>query len=133
MFSGPEKTFNILLVDDESITIELVSYMLLEVLSANIESFETGVKALDFIHSHRDIRLDLVISDWEMPQMNGLDFLKAFRKVDQSTPFLMLTGNATKELVLESIKAGATDFIAKPFRSEALVEKVQFVLSQDND
>lgn len=115
---------NILLIDDDSITLELVQHVLEEFVSGEIFAFSSSVKALNFVRQVRSNELTLVICDWQMPTVNGIDILKALRENDSSTPFLMVTANPTRELVIAAKKAGATDFIAKPFKNVDLTEKV---------
>lgn len=119
---------NILLVDDDEITLELVQHILEEFVSGEIISFSSSIKALGFLETTNPGQLGLVICDWQMPDYDGIDLLNALRKRDLSTPFLMLTGNATRELVISARNAGATDFIAKPFRNIDLTEKVENLL-----
>ncbi len=70
--------------------------------------------------------IDLVICDWEMPEMNGLEVLKEMRSTEKhkETPFVMLSGNANADLVNESIKLGISSFVVKPFQPQALCEKI---------
>jgi two-component system chemotaxis response regulator CheY len=119
---------NILLIDDDSITLELVQLILEEFISGEIFAFSSSVKALNFVRQLRPNELTLVICDWQMPKVDGLDILRALRENDQNTPFLMLTGSATRELVIAAKKSGATDFIAKPFKNVDLTDKVQKLL-----
>lgn len=70
--------------------------------------------------------IDLVICDWEMPEMDGLEVLKEMRGMEKhkETPFIMLTGNANTDLVTQSIKLGISGFVVKPFQPQALCEKI---------
>lgn len=120
---------NILLIDDDSITLELIQLILEEFISGEIFAFSSSVKALNFVRQLRPSELTMVICDWQMPKVDGLDILKALRENDKKTPFLMVTGSATRELVIAAKKAGATDFIAKPFKNDDLTEKVQNLLA----
>ena len=119
----------ILLVDDESITLELLRYMLTEEFDCECVTFGSAKGALSHLNSAGVDSYDLVISDWEMPSINGIEFLHQLREMSQSLPFLMLTGNATRELVMEAVKEGASDFIAKPFRNIDLIHKVRPLLN----
>lgn len=119
---------NILLVDDDEITLELVQHILEEIVSGEVFAFSSSIKALRFLETVEAGALGLVVCDWQMPDYDGIDVLKALRQRDSDTAFLMLTGNATRELVLTAKQAGASDFIAKPFRNLDLVEKVKNLL-----
>ncbi|MCY7295330.1 response regulator [Alteromonas sp. a30] len=114
---------NIILLDDEELTQELIKHMLTDIASGEVAQFGTSQRALKALQQRPGF-FDLVISDWEMPEMNGLDFLRAFRQFDKKTPVLMVTGNTSRELVMEAIKAGVSDFLAKPFTTKDLLAKV---------
>ena len=70
--------------------------------------------------------IDVVITDWNMPRMSGLELLKAIRDDDElkAIPVLLVTAEAAKENVVEAIKAGAHGYIVKPFTPEILQEKI---------
>ena len=74
--------------------------------------------------------VDLVICDWNMPGTSGIELLRSLRKKDRyrSLPFLMLTAEVYKENVEEAIKLGVTDYIAKPFTAETLMNKIMRTL-----
>ncbi len=69
---------------------------------------------------------DLIISDLEMPEMSGLDLLKAIRKDDKlkETPFIMVTASNTKQVILKTIKLGIKAYIIKPFNSDSVKKKL---------
>ncbi|MCF2948772.1 response regulator [Paraglaciecola aquimarina] len=116
---------NILIIDDDTITLELLQVVLEEITSGKIISFSDSKQALDFVNSSQMDSVSLVICDWLMPDVSGLDILAALRIKHSNTPFLMLTANATKELVVDSMRLGATDFIVKPFHTNSLLSKVE--------
>jgi two-component system chemotaxis response regulator CheY len=115
---------NIILIDDEELTQELIKHMLNDIHCGEVALFSSSQKALQKLQKSPDV-FDLVISDWEMPGMNGLEFLRAFRQFDKKTPVLMVTGNTSRDLVLEAIQAGVSDFLAKPFTARDLLGKVE--------
>ncbi len=71
--------------------------------------------------------IDLVISDWNMPRMTGIDFLKAIRAdgAMKELPFLMVTSEADKEKIMEAVQAGVNQYIVKPFNATQLEEKIK--------
>ncbi len=77
-------------------------------------------------------KISLVICDWLMPDVSGLQILAALRKFKSRCPFLMITANATKELVVDSMRLGATDFIVKPFITRDLLTKVERLIRDAN-
>ena len=73
---------------------------------------------------------DLILSDWHMPEMEGIDLLKAVRADEslQHIPFLMLTSDVSAENVREAVESGVSDYLAKPFRHAPLIRKVNRLL-----
>ena len=116
---------NIVVIDDDNIILELVQIILEEVISGEICVFSDSKQALDYVQSDSMDKISLVICDWLMPDVSGLDILAALRKFKPHCPFLMLTANATKKLVVDSMRLGATDFIVKPFNTNDLLTKVE--------
>jgi DNA-binding NtrC family response regulator len=116
---------DIVVIDDDSITLELVQIILEEVTSGEIYTFSNSKQALAHVKSEKMNQISLVICDWLMPDVSGLDILAALRKSKPNCPFLMITANATKQLVVDSMRLGATDFIVKPFHTNDLLTKVE--------
>jgi len=73
---------------------------------------------------------DVILLDWNMPVMNGLEFVKAFRVKDKLTPVIMVTTESEKTNVLEAIKAGVNNYVVKPFTPESLSEKINQTISR---
>jgi two-component system chemotaxis response regulator CheY len=74
----------------------------------------------------RDVRPDLILLDWNMPRMSGMDFLKTLRAKEEykDLPIIMVTSEGSRITVVEAIKQGATDYVLKPITSEVLREKI---------
>jgi two-component system, chemotaxis family, chemotaxis protein CheY len=68
---------------------------------------------------------DVVLTDWNMPNMDGLELLKQIRTRNQTIPIIMITTEAERARVLSAIQAGCSDYLVKPFSSEALREKLE--------
>jgi two-component system chemotaxis response regulator CheY len=117
----------ILIVDDQP-SIHKLLRRILKQLGFNIivEAYD-GESAWDILESQR---IDLIIADWNMPKMNGLELLMKIRssKTHKSIPFLMLTGNSKKEQIIEAMNAGATGYAIKPFTAEVISNKVEKIL-----
>jgi two-component system chemotaxis response regulator CheY len=93
----------------------------------NVVEAEDGVAALKVLQSQK---VDFVISDWNMPNMSGLELLKAVRGSDdlKELPFLMVTAEALKDNVVAAVKAGVSNYIVKPFTAEVLTEKIEKIV-----
>ena len=124
--------FDIVVIDDDKITLELVQTILQKVISGEIHVFSDSKLALEYVKSDSMDKISLVICDWLMPEISGLDILAAFRKINSQCPFLMITANATKQLVVDSMRLGATDFIVKPFHAHQLLDKVERLIRDAN-
>jgi len=72
--------------------------------------------------------IELVITDWNMPVMNGLEFVTELREVNPTIPILMVTTNASNQDVIQALKAGVNNYVVKPFTPEVLKEKVMAVM-----
>lgn len=123
---------NIAVIDDDTITLELVQIILEEVTSGEIVVFSDSKLALEYVQSDKMDDISLVMCDWLMPDVSGLDILAALRKSRPSCPFLMLTANATKQLVVDAMRLGVNDFVVKPFHTNDLINKVEQLI-RDNE
>jgi two-component system chemotaxis response regulator CheY len=92
----------------------------------NIVEAEDGAAALTLMQNEK---IDFVISDWNMPNMTGLELLKAIRADGnlKATPVLMVTAEALKENIVEAVKAGVNNYVVKPFTAETLKEKIDTI------
>ena len=116
-----------LVVDDFSTMRRIVRGLLKEMGCANVEEAEDGAVALQMLKANR---YDFVVSDINMPNMNGFDLLKAM-KVDEnlkSIPVLMVTAEARKEDILLAAQNGAAGYVVKPFTKATLEEKVTKIM-----
>lgn len=118
----------ILTVDDFSTMRRIIRNMLRQLGYTNIVEAEDGVMALSMLQ--RD-KIDFVISDWNMPNMSGLELLKAIRTDDslKSIPVLMITAEALRDNIVEAVKAGVSNYVVKPFTAETLKEKINTIFS----
>ncbi len=116
----------ILVVDDFPTMRRIVKNLLNQLGFKNIEEAEDGQQAYNKLMSDPDFKL--VVSDWNMPNMEGIELLKKIRQSEEplkSIPFLMITAEAEKEKVIEAIKSGVDNYIVKPFTAEVLKEKLE--------
>ncbi|MFZ3115497.1 MAG: response regulator [Syntrophales bacterium] len=123
------KEMKILVVDDFATMRKVVRNLLKQGGYENIVEAEDGVVALRMIKAQK---IDFVISDWNMPNMTGLELLKAVRADAEvsATPFLMVTAEALQDNVIAAVKAGVSNYIVKPFTSEVLSEKIANIIEK---
>ncbi|MNQ54597.1 Chemotaxis protein CheY [compost metagenome] len=121
---------NVLVVDDASFIRDLVKKGLRDHFPGiQIEEAINGRKAQQLLaRAH----IDLILCDWEMPEMSGLELLTWCREQDhlKTTPFIMVTSRGDKENVIQAIQAGVSDYIGKPFSNDQLVTKVKKALTR---
>ena len=125
----PDPEMKVLAVDDFPTMRRIVKTLLRQLGYANISEAEDGQAALAKLQQEK---FDLVLLDWNMPRMTGLELLKAIRSDDtlRHIPVVMITAEGRKEDVLEAVKAGVNNFIVKPFTAETLEEKLNKVLEK---
>ena len=114
----------VLVVDDFATMRKIIKNVLKQIDIDSVTEAENGKQALEILKKEK---IDLIISDWIMPEMTGIEFLKAC-KSDESIkkiPFIMVTAEAQKSSVIEAIKSGADNYIVKPFTPEKLKEAIE--------
>ena len=119
-------SLKILVVDDASFTRDLIRRTLRKQFPAvEIEDAVNGRKAQQLLNK---TQFDMVLCDWEMPEMTGVELLKWCREQPkykkEDVPFLMITSRGDKNHVVEAVQAGVTDYLGKPFSGEQLINKV---------
>jgi two-component system, chemotaxis family, chemotaxis protein CheY len=119
----------ILLVDD-SRTMRNIQKKILETLGG-VEFAEAGdgLEALTCVAAVGG-KFDLALVDWNMPNMDGLTFVRKVRETNKTMPMVMVTTEAEKQRVIDAIKAGVNNYVIKPFTPEGLMEKVQTTLAK---
>jgi len=121
---------SILVVDDFATMRKIIHNVLRQLGYDNIHQAEDGASALEIIDREP---VDLVITDWNMPQMSGLDLLKAIRAHDnlakQKIPVLMVTAESLQENIVAAAAAGVSNYIIKPFDAQTLASKIDKVLA----
>ena len=129
--SEMDKSMRILVVDDFSTMRRIVRGILRQLGFENIVEAENGTEAFKAV---QDGGIDFVVSDWNMPVMNGLDLLKNIRAEEsiKNTPLLMVTAEALKENVVRAISSGANNYVVKPFTPDVLEEKITAIFKNLN-
>ena len=127
----PDKNMRFLVVDDFSTMRRIVRNLLKELGFTNVDEAEDGQVAL---HKLKNQHFDFIVSDWNMPNMTGIELLKAVRADQQikHLPFMMITAEAKRENIIEAAMAGASGYIVKPFTAATLEEKMNKIFQNRN-
>ncbi len=124
----PPQDIKILIVDDQSPMLRIIKGLLKRIGYENVEIAENGMNAWATLNI---LKVDFIISDWNMPVMTGIELLEKVRKTKKfkDIPFLMITSEATEDSVLKAIKSGVTSYIAKPLTLETFARKIEEIFS----
>lgn len=125
-----DKNMNVLIVDDYNTMLRIVKNLLKQLGFGNVDEATDGSMAFDMVQKKN---YGLIISDWNMEPMTGLDLLKAVRGSEASfknIPFIMVTAESKTENVVMAKQAGVNNYIVKPFNAETLKAKMQAVLGE---
>ena len=117
----------ILISDDAA----FMRMMLKDILTKNgyevVGEAENGLRAVD---KYKELAPDLVLMDITMPEMNGIEAVRAIKEIDKDAKVIMCSAMGQQAMVVESIQAGAKDFIVKPFQADRIVEALRKVLGE---
>jgi len=118
----------IITVDDSSTMRRIIKNTLTKLGFSNILEAANGVEGLDVLAKNSNV--DMIITDWNMPEMDGLTFVKTVRSKEEykDTPILMVTTEAAKEDILTALRSGVNNYVVKPFTPDTLQEKVNKLL-----
>ena len=124
-----DRNMKILVVDDFSTMRRIIRNILKEIGYTNVEEADDGSTALEKMKAGN---IDFVVTDWNMPNMPGIELLKAIRQSPElkSTPVLMVTAEAAKENVITAVQAGVNNYIVKPFTAAALKERIDLIIEK---
>lgn len=122
-----DKNMQILVVDDYQTMIRIIKNLLKQLGFINIDEATDGGMALEKIAAKQ---YGLIISDWNMEPMTGLDLLKDIRGKGNKVPFIMVTAESKTENVLAAREAGVNNYIVKPFNADTLKTKLTSVLGE---
>ncbi len=125
----PDPGIRILIVDDFSTMRRIIRNILKQLGFENVEDSENGADAYEKLDGNK---YDFVITDWNMPVMDGLGLLKKIRTdpAMKTLPVLMVTAEAEKDKVVAAIQAGVNNYIVKPFTAEVLQEKMDKIFDE---
>lgn len=117
----------IMIVDDSATMRKIAKHHLTQLGYNRIIEATNGMEGLKKLDEEK---IDLIICDWNMPEMNGLQFLHTLREKDKQIPVIMLTTVNTQEEVMAALQAGATSYITKPFTRDDLKDKIEKVIKK---
>ncbi len=124
------KDLAVMVVDDFATMRRIVKNILRDMEFKEIFEAENGAEALGLLKANK---VDLIVSDWNMPVMTGIELLKQVRADEKykALPFLLVTAEAQKENIMEAIKAKVSNYIVKPFTPATLAEKIAKIIPQN--
>ena len=119
----------VLIVDDFATMRRIVRNVLKQIGFTNMIEADNGKAALKVLKKEN---IDLILCDWNMPEMPGIELLKAIRSDDElkKIPFVMVTAEAQKDNIIEAVKAGVSSYIVKPFTAETVTEKLNAIFKK---
>ncbi len=117
----------IMLVDDSRTIRNIQKKVLAQLGHTDIVEASDGVEALS---AYKESPPDLMLVDWNMPNMDGITLVKTIRQTDKSIPLIMCTTEAEKSRVVEALRAWVNNYVVKPFTAETLSEKINQTLSK---
>lgn len=121
-------SMTVLIVDDYATMRRILKNIFKKIGYTQLIEADDGISALEQLKKQK---IDMIVSDWNMPKMSGLDLLKTVRSTHEykEIPFIMVTAEAQKKNVIDAVKAGVSNYIVKPFTEEQIVEKLQKVFA----
>ncbi len=124
-----DKNMNVLVVDDFSTMRRIVKNILRQIGFTNIVEADDGTTAWDTLNKSK---IDFIVSDWNMPQMTGIELLRKVRSSEEfaDIPFLMVTAEAQQENIIEAVQAKVSNYIVKPFTAETLGQKIDKIFNK---
>jgi two-component system chemotaxis response regulator CheY len=124
-----DKNMKILVVDDFSTMRRIIKNLLKDLGFSNIQEADDGSTALPMLQQGD---FDFVVTDWNMPGMQGIDLLRAIRSDEslKNLPVLMVTAEAKKEQIVAAAKAGVNGYVVKPFTAATLKEKLEKIFER---
>ncbi len=126
---GIDKGIKILLIEDDDINRKLLANILKTIGFSNVSQAANGIDGWDLL---QDQRFDLVLTDWMMPEMDGLELLMKVRKSEtgfKNLPILMITAMGKQEDVMKAVEWGINGYIVKPYSVTTILAKIEEVMA----
>ncbi|MFA5593627.1 MAG: response regulator [Micavibrio sp.] len=127
---GDFEKLSFLIVEDDSDSRLYLRHVLDDLGAARIYESGDGHTALDMLGQSAR-KIDVILCDWNMPSMSGIELLRHLRNVGIHTPFLIVTGRGDKDSVISAQAQGANGYIKKPFTQAQMEEKIRILLGRD--
>jgi two-component system chemotaxis response regulator CheY len=121
------KTLEVLVCDDDDLILKIIRHILEAMGVGYIKTTKNPETAIMLVREPTDKPFDLIVCDWNMPEMSGIEVLQKLRATGHQLPFIMLTSNVTEDAVAEARDEGVAAYIAKPFTAEQVQRKVASV------
>ncbi len=118
----------VLIVDDSQIMRKIITGALKKLRIKDIVEASNGQEAVDMVSI--DSEISLVLMDWNMPTMTGIEAVSKIRAAGKKTPIVMVTTESEKDKVIEAIKTGANDYLVKPFNPKDIQAKLEKFLQE---
>ncbi len=124
-----DSNIKILVVDDFSSMRRIIKNTLKQIGFKTILEADDGTTALAMLKNQK---VDLILSDWNMPKMSGLELLKEIRRDEElkDIPFFMITAEAQKDNVIQAVQAGVSNYVVKPFTADSIKQKLERTLDK---
>lgn len=119
---------NVYVVDDDQAVRDSLRW-LIESVGLNVRTFSNGQELLD---NFNEAEISCLVLDVRMPGISGLDLQQRLKNMDANIPVIIVTGHADVPMAIQAMKAGAFDFIEKPYSDQLLLERIQSAIEQDN-
>ncbi|MEG2139332.1 MAG: chemotaxis response regulator CheY [Bilophila sp.] len=118
-----DPNMRVLVVDDFSTMRRIIKNILRQLGFNNVVEADDGTTAWEVINKEK---VEFIVSDWNMPQMTGIELLRKVRGSEEygDTPFLMVTAEAQQENIIEAVQAKVSNYIVKPFTAETMKQKI---------
>ncbi|MBF0289007.1 MAG: response regulator [SAR324 cluster bacterium] len=127
---------NVLIVDDSAQLRKILSKIVRDAGCTSIRQAGDGIQALAELKESKfkNAPVDLILLDWNMPNMSGLEFLKKIRENPdhKETSVIMITAEAQRENIIDAVKAGVNSYIVKPFSEETVLGKLKSLIASEN-
>lgn len=119
---------NVYVVDDDQAVRDSLRW-LIESVDLNVKTFSNGQELLD---AFEETEISCLVLDVRMPGISGLDLQQRLKKMGSKVPVIIVTGHADVPMAIQAMKAGAFDFIEKPYSDQLLLERIQYAIEQDD-